>query len=93
MIGIGQADVGNFFLFPILLKRSPGIRPNGENLRAALREFFVLVPHARQRRAAVRSHEAAQEGQHNGSAAKIGEAHAVTAQVIEFKFGSEFARG
>lgn len=93
MLGVGQADERDFFLFPILLEGGFGVRAEGENLRAALLEFFVFIADARQRRAAIGSHEAAQEVQHNGLAAKIREAHEVAVQVVEFEFGGEFAGG
>ena len=94
MFGIGQANAGDVFIAPVLLEGEFVVRTDGKDLGAALLEFFVIVPHARQRRAAIRSHEAAQEIQHDGlSAAKIGEAHEVAVQVVEFKFGSGFAGG
>lgn len=93
MFGIGQTNKGNIFNPPILLKGSFSIRPNGQDLYAALLKFFVFIFHARQRRAAIRSHEAAQKRQNDWLAAKIQEADGVAVQVGSFKFRSGFARG
>ena len=65
MVGIGQADEGDAFIPPIALKRLVVIRTDRKNLHAAAGKFFVAISQARQRRAAIRSHEAAQEIQHD----------------------------
>lgn len=94
MFGIGETDERKFFLRPVLLKCGFSIRANGKDLCAAAFEFFVLITHARQRRAAIGSGEAAQEGEHKRLLpTKIGKADAVTVEIIDFKFGGKFARG
>jgi hypothetical protein len=94
MTGIGQAEIGNIFLRPVLLKGGFSVGTNSDDLCVALLKFSVIVFHTRQRRAAIWSHEAAQESQHHGLfAAKIGQAHEVAVDIVEFKFGSELAWG
>ena len=65
MVGIRQADERNAFIGPIALKHIEGIGSHGEDLSSACYKFRIPVPQARQRRAAVRSHEPAQEIQHD----------------------------
>src|SRR5271157_3689971 len=71
VIRIGQADKWKLVLIPILTKCVLAIRSNGDNLRAAICELCILIAQARQLRAAIWSHEAAQERQHDRLAAII----------------------
>lgn len=91
MLGIGNADEGQVFVAPILLKGGFCIRTNGEDDRAALGKLFVIVTEARQRRAAIRSHEAAQEVEQDGLVAQFGEADAASVEIVNFKIRCEFA--
>jgi hypothetical protein len=93
VFGIGNTDERDVFVAPVLLKGGIGVWANGEDDRLASLKFFVIVSQARQRRAAIGSHEAAQEIEQNRLAAKIGEADATTVEVINFEFGGRFARG
>ena len=61
VIRVRQADKRNSFILPILLKDGQRVRPNGQDLRAAAPKLVISIPQARQLRAAVRSHETAQE--------------------------------
>jgi hypothetical protein len=56
------------------VERGGAVRTERENLRAAALELRVVVTQARQLRAAIGSHEAAQEGKHQRLTAKIGQA-------------------
>ena len=93
MPGIGQADKWYSFISPILLKDRCWIRTHRQDHRVAVREFFMLITQARQLRAAVRSHETAQEGQHHGPSAKIRQTSAIAVYIFKFKIRSRFARG
>lgn len=69
---VRQADKGNLLVSPITLKDFTRRRSDGEDFRTTRRELVVASSQARQRRAAVRSHEPAQEVQHdNFVSAKI----------------------
>ena len=92
MIRVGQADEGDVFVLPVLLENVYGVGADRQNLRAATGEFFILVTQARQLRAAVRSHEAAQESDHDRSAAKIRQADAVALHIGKLKLRSQFPR-
>lgn len=72
MIRVRQADKGDALIFPIFQKDRFRIWPYGENFRAAAPKLVISIPQARQLRAAVGSHEAAQQGKHNRFAAEIG---------------------
>ena len=61
MFSIGQPDKGNLFIPPILFKDQRRIGSHSQDFRAAARELIISVSQARQLRAAVRSHKAAQE--------------------------------
>ena len=93
MVGIGEADEGHFFRAPILLKGGFGVWANGQDGHVALGELDVIIAEARQRRAAIRSHEAAQEVEQDGLVAQFGEADAATVEVVDLEIGGEFARG
>ena len=93
MFGVGDANEGNFFVRPILLKGGFGVWANGQDGHVALGELGMIIAEARQRRAAIRSHEAAQEVEQDGSVAKLGEADAAAVEVVDLKIGGEFARG
>ena len=72
MVRVGQADEGDVFVLPVLLKEAYRVGSYRHNFRAAAGKFFVFVTQTRQLRAAVRSHKAAQEGEDNWLSAKIG---------------------
>jgi len=63
VICIGQTNEGNLFIPPILFESRRRIGSDRKDHCAAARELFVFVTQARQLRAAIRSHEAAQECQ------------------------------
>ena len=65
MIGIWQADKGNIFIAPILLECRRRIRSDRNDLGTVTFELFIFITQARQLRAAIWSHEAAQEREHN----------------------------
>ena len=71
MLRVGQADEGNPLILPVLTENRCGIGSHSQDFCAAARELFVLIAQARQLRAAVGSHESAQERQDHWPAAKI----------------------
>ena len=93
MPGIGQADKWDLFILPILLKGRGRIRAHCQDNRIAVCEFFVLITQARQLRTAIGSHKAAQEGQHHGPPAKIGQTLAIAFYIFKLKIRSKFPRG
>lgn len=80
-------------MLPILLENCKRIRTNCQDHHITICEFFMLVTQARQLRAAVGSHKAAQEGQHHGPPAKIGQTSAIAFYIFKFKIRSRFPRG
>ena len=72
VVGVRQADEGDTLIPPILLEDGRWVGPHSKNLNAAAGKFFVFISQARQLRAAVRSHETAQEREHNGLPTEIG---------------------
>src|SRR5215207_4489036 len=61
MFGIGQANERNVFFIPITLKLFRFIGANRQNDYTAFSKLLVLITQARQLRATVRSHKAAQK--------------------------------
>ena len=61
MGGIRQANVGYLFIGPVTLKRRQVVGANRQDLCLAGCKGVILIAHARQLRAAVRSKKAAQE--------------------------------
>lgn len=72
MIGVRQADKGNPLIFPILFEGRRLIGSNSQDFYPAALELSITVSQARQLRAAVWSHKAAQESQHDRLASKRG---------------------
>ena len=71
MLRVWQTDKWNVFVLPVSLKYPCRVRSYRQNFRAAAGELFISITQARQLRAAVGSHKAAQESEHHGFAAKI----------------------
>ncbi len=61
MFGIGQTHEWNIFIFPEPLKLLKVIRPDRQNDHAASSELLIFITQARQLRATVGSHKAAQK--------------------------------
>ena len=92
MIGVGQPDKGDPFLGPVLLEGGQRIRSNGQDLSAAVPKFFIVVSQTRQLRAAVRSHEATQKGQHDRPPAVIRQAPTLALHIVQFEIRCKFPR-
>ena len=92
MTRIGQTDKREFLLRPIFAERGGAVRPNGKNLGAPALELGIIVTQARQLRAAIRSHEAAQKGKHQRLAAKIGQVDEFSIRIAQFKLRCRLAR-
>ena len=71
MVGVWQTNKRNVLFRPILLKRCGYIGPYSQNFDPSTCKLFVFISQARQLRAAVRSHKAAQEGKNHRLALKI----------------------
>ena len=94
MIGVRQANEWNVFVRPILLKGCRRIGTDRNNLYIAVNKLLIIVTQARQLRAAVRSHESAQEGkQNNLASAKTRKADKIAVYIRKFKVGGEFSGG
>jgi len=87
MFGIGQANKRNVFILPKALKLLEVIRPDRQNDCTAFNELLIFITQARQLRAAVRSHKAAQKIKDEGSAVKLRQANAPALYIIQFKIG------
>ena len=85
MFGIGQANKRNVFILPKALKLLEVIRPDRQNDCTAFNELLIFITQARQLRAAVRSHKAAQKIKDDGSAVKLRQANALALYIIQFK--------
>jgi hypothetical protein len=71
MVGVWQSNKRNALFHPILLKRYGYVGPYSQNFDTSTCKLFVLISQARQLRAAVRSHKAAQESKHHRPAAVL----------------------
>lgn len=60
MLGIGQADKGQFVFPPVSLVGKQAVGPDAENFRRTGGKVRVIVAQVREMFAAVRSHESAQ---------------------------------
>ena len=89
---IGQADKRKLMFIPILSKCVLAIGTDGKNFRAASRELLIFIAQARQLRAAIRSHETAQERQHKRLAAIIGKANKFFIYILKLKLNRRFTR-
>ena len=69
---IGQSDKRKLILTPIIDKGRGLVGADSQNFGSTRGEIFVAISQARQLRAAIRSHEAAQEGQQNNLLTTIG---------------------
>ena len=92
MPGIGQADKWYSFISPILLECRKCIRTNRQDHRVTAPELLMLITQARQLRAAVGSHKAAQECEQHGSSLEIGQASEVALHVFQFEIRSNLSR-
>ena len=83
MFGVGQTDERDSLIRPILLERHYGVRSQRENHSAAACKLIMLITQARQLRAAIRSHKAAQERKHDRfTSAKTGKADGISVYVF-----------
>ncbi len=71
VIGIRQTGEGNSFILPVLLETGRWIGTDGQDHHTTAGKFLVLIPQARQLRAAVWSLKAAQESQYDRPAPKF----------------------
>ena len=69
---IRQSDEGDVILAPVIEKSGRFVRSHGQDFGPPRGELCVTIPQARQLRATVRSHEAAQESQHDHFFSTIG---------------------
>jgi len=87
---VGQADERDIILAPIFGELSGFIRPDSQDFSPARRELSVAISQTRQLRAAVRSHETAQEGQHDHFLAAIGrQPYGISVYIFQFKIGGQ----
>ena len=92
-IFIGQPNKGNLFIRPILFECWRYIGADRQNLSTSAGEFFIFIAQARQLRAAIWSHEAAQKCKHNWFAVtKIHKPHKLPVYIFQFKIRRKFAR-
>lgn len=90
---VGQSDKWKFLPRPIIPEDLLPVGTHRHDLRAAQSEFFIIIPQARQLRAAERSGKAAQEGKHDRFAAvKTREADQIAMSIGEFEIRGGFAR-
>ena len=92
MVMIGQAYERYIFIHPKPVKRCHIVRTHGEDFHITAFESSVIIPQARQLRAAVGSHETAQKVEHNDPAAIIGQTNPPAVNIVQFKFGGRLSR-
>lgn len=90
--GVRQTDKWNLFILPVSLKCRKCIRTNRQDHRVTVPELLMLITQARQLRAAVGSHKAAQECEQHGSSLEIGQASEVALHVFQFEIRSNLSR-
>jgi len=92
MLRVRQTDERDFFTAPVLLKGGRRVGSNRDNFCAAAGKITVLIPQARQLRAAIGSHKAAQECQQNRLAAKIRQSNMIALYIVQLKIRSKISR-
>jgi len=91
VIGVRQTDEGNPLVLPIPFEGLGVVRSNRNDLGIAPHKALMIVPQTRQLRAAVRSHETAQEDEHHRSAfAEIRKADKVPLYIGQFEVRGGF---
>lgn len=91
VIGVGQTNEGNPLVLPIPFEGLGVVRPDRNDHGIAPHKALMVLPQTRQLRAAVRSHEAAQEDKHHRPAsAKIRKADKVPLYIGQFEVRSGF---
>jgi len=94
MICIGQPNERNIFIRPVLFECCRRIGSDRQNHRTPLYKLLMIFTQARQLRAAIRSHESAQEGKYNCFlSAKIRKTNNIPVYICQFKFRGRFPRG
>lgn len=89
VFGVRQADERNPLFLPVLLKGFSRIGSHSQDLHTPARKLIILISQARQLRAAVRSHKAAQERQNNRPAAKIRQTDAIPLDIFQLEIRSQ----
>lgn len=92
MLGVRQANEGNRFIAPVLLKGRRRIRTDRQDLNATVSKAIISISQTRQLRAAIRSRKTSQERQQHRSAAKLRQAHAPSFDILRFKIGRRVSR-
>jgi hypothetical protein len=85
VVRIGHARKRKAVLGPILLERLLRVRAHGKDLRVAPRKLGVVVPEARQLRAAERSEESAQKSQYDRPAAVVGKSDRSAQDILQLE--------
>ena len=91
VVGIRQADEGQALLTPISAKGICCIRTDSQYLGAPDREFDVIIPQARQLRAAIWSEKPTQEREHNVPAPIVRKTNESAVCVAKLKIRSALA--
>lgn len=92
MIGIRQTDERNIFVRPILFKCRRRVGTDCKHLCLTPNKPLIIFTQARQLRAAIRSHEPAQEGKHYRLAPTIvRKAHKLAIYICQLKVRSRFS--
>ena len=92
VIRVRQANEGDPFITPVLLKGRRRVGSYCQDLNTATGEFFIFIPQARQLRATVRSLKATQEGQYDRPAPEVSQANRVPLNIRQLKIGRGIPR-
>ena len=93
MFGVRKSNKWNSLILPILFEDHCRIGSHGQDHYAATDKLFIFIAQARQLRAAVRSHKAAQERQNHRLPVKVREPNAITLDIFQVKIGCQIPRG
>jgi hypothetical protein len=72
VFGVGQADIGNFVVFPVALVGLGAVRADAQDFRVTRGEGRIVIPQAFEMGAAEGSHKPAREDQNDIFLAFIG---------------------
>lgn len=92
VLGIGYADEWDPFIAPVLLERRGWVRTDRQNFHTPAFELIISIAQARQLRAAIRSHKAAQKCQQDRSPAKLRQPDPMSINVFRLKIGRRVPR-
>jgi len=88
VFGVGQADVGDFVVFPVAAVGFGAVWANAHDFRVTRGKGRIVIPKAFEMGAAVGSHKPAQEDQDNVfPILEISQADGIALEIVQLKIG------